>query len=290
MSITQQDLNAAFLGAIPLNLKILRKQYRCVSLELLPDPSSPLHLSDDSGRPITLTIQPDATIGTATLMQGAWDPIKQTRLADRLEGFEKDLTLIDVGANIGLFARQCLNRFPQIRSVHCYEPHPMNFRLLRRNLGGLARVTLHNYGLSDTEGVVELHLDPENAGNYSFNANAVPMQHASTQVRVREAAREIAHRLADDDRAILYKSDTQGFDETIACALDPAFWHRVKVAVFELWRLPGKRYDPGRFAQLLDTFPNKMLEKSPEARLSTAQILEYLDSTDGAFDDLYAWR
>lgn len=289
MPVTTQDLQAAFLGAIPMNLKILRGQYRCVSIELLPESESSLHLLNDAGRPITLTLQPDATIGTATLMQGAWDPVKQSLLADLLAGFDEDLTLVDVGANIGLFARQCLNRLGRIRSVHCYEPHPLNFRLLQRNLEGLARVKLHPYGLSDQQGVYPLHLDPENAGNYSLIANAVPMQHPSIQVRVQDAGRECDRWLADG-RAILYKSDTQGFDETIACALAPDFWRQVKVAVFELWRLPGKQRDPQRFAQLLDTFPHRMFEKAPQTRLSTAEVLAYLDSTDGAFDDLYAWR
>jgi FkbM family methyltransferase len=290
MPISPADLQAAFLGSLPLNLKTLREQYGCVSIDLLPAASSPLRLHDERGAPRLLSIRTDAVMGLATLMNGAWEPVKQDHLARLLTGFDRPLTLVDIGANVGLFSRQCLNRFEQITRVHCYEPDPLNFRLLSRNLGGLGRVTLNNFGLSDEEGEFDLHRDPDNAGNSSLNAQAMPPRYHSTRVAIRKAASEMPRWLAPDDNAILYKSDTQGFDETIACALDTDFWQRVKVGIFELWRLPGKRYDRDRFAKLLDAFPNRMLEQAPQAMLSTRQVLQYLESTDRAFDDLYVWR
>ena len=290
MPITPADLQSAFLGSLPLNLKTLREQYGCVSIDLLPATSSPLRLHDDRGAPRLLSIRTDAVMGLATLVNGSWDPIKLDHLGRLLAGFDQDLTLVDIGANVGLFSRQCLNRFERITQVHCYEPDPLNFRLLSRNLGGLERVALNNFGLSDEQGDFDLHRDPDNAGNCSLNAHAMPERFQSTRVAVRKAGREMPRWLVPKDNAILYKSDTQGFDETIACALDPDFWQRVKVGIFELWRLPGKRYDRERLARMLDAFPNKMLEKAPQEHLSTGQVLQFLESADQAFDDLYVWR
>lgn len=290
MPITSSDLRAAFLGAIPLNLKILREQYGCVSIDLTPGAGSPLFLRDDNGAPMTLSIRTDAVMGLATLINGAWDPVKQEYLDRMLAGHERDLTLVDVGANVGLFSRQCLGRFPRITRVHCYEPDPLNFRLLTRNLGPLQRVGLNAFGLSDEEGFLDFFIDPDNAGNLSLNRNAMPERHEATRVAIRNAGAEVPGWIGHDRQAIVYKSDTQGLDETIACAIDPDFWQHVKVGIFELWRLPGKRYDHDRFAKILDAFPNKIFEKDPKTNLSSTKILRYLDGSDREFDDLYVWR
>ena len=300
MTITFADVRASFLGSLPLNMKILRDHLHCVSIDLMPAKSSPLHLPDDSGNAMSLSIQLDAIMGRTTLVQQAWDPVKQKNLKKMLRGFEGDLTLVDVGANVGLFTRQCLNQIGNIRQVHCYEPNPLNFKLLTRNLGGVGRVALNNYGLSDTEGVFEFYLDPDNAGNYSLNRNAMPEGYRTTEVSIRRADAErdkwgagigsTEDGIAQDSPGILYKSDTQGFDETIACALDLDFWRRVRVGIFELWRLPGKNYDRDRFAQILDSFPYRIFEKHPDRNLSASEVIRYLDGVDMEFDDLYVWR
>lgn len=42
------------------------------------------------------------------------------------------LTVLDIGANVGSFALWALRRWPG-SSIHCYEPNPETFALLRRN-------------------------------------------------------------------------------------------------------------------------------------------------------------
>ncbi len=48
--------------------------------------------------------------------------------------------VVDVGANVGSFAVWALHRWPD-SIVHCYEPVPSNFDLLRRNLAARWRNT-----------------------------------------------------------------------------------------------------------------------------------------------------
>jgi predicted RNA methylase len=42
--------------------------------------------------------------------------------------------ILDIGANVGSFAAWALKRWPACY-VHCYEPLPDNFALLKKNLG-----------------------------------------------------------------------------------------------------------------------------------------------------------
>ena len=44
--------------------------------------------------------------------------------------------ILDIGANVGSFAAWALKRWPGCH-VHCYEPLPDNFVLLKKNLGSL---------------------------------------------------------------------------------------------------------------------------------------------------------
>jgi FkbM family methyltransferase len=76
--------------------------------------------------------------------------------------------VVDLGANVGSFAVWALHRWPQ-SIVHCYEPLPTNFELLRRNLGALegTRVHLHNCAIGDPART-KMFLGRNNCGEASF--------------------------------------------------------------------------------------------------------------------------
>jgi FkbM family methyltransferase len=71
--------------------------------------------------------------------------------------------VLDVGANLGLFAlwayEQCRGR----AEVHCFEPAPAVFDLLRRNLAAWAPHALHAhpFGLSDQDETALLRFHPQ---------------------------------------------------------------------------------------------------------------------------------
>jgi FkbM family methyltransferase len=58
--------------------------------------------------------------------------------------------ILDVGANVGSFAAWALKRWPGAH-VHCYEPLPENFALLKKNLGSLEgqSISLNNFAIGD---------------------------------------------------------------------------------------------------------------------------------------------
>lgn len=291
MPIEMNEVIAAFRGSLPLNFKVLREFYQAQSLELSPAADSSLHLTDDAQQPVPLFLPLDSIIGSLTLLNRTWDPFKQNFIEHVTQGHVGALTLLDVGANVGLFSRQCLRRFPNIARAYCYEPNPQNFRLLGRNLAGLARVRLNNFGLSDEEGLLDFHLDPDNVGNYSLSRSAMPANYRTIQVKIEHANKEKERWLRENDGYFIYKSDTQGYDEVISTSFDIDFWSRVKCGSFELWRLPGKKaYDVDKFVRILDAFPAKVFESKPTQPVTSAEVLKFLEGTDQNYDDLLFWR
>jgi FkbM family methyltransferase len=76
--------------------------------------------------------------------------------------------ILDIGANVGSFAAWAMGRWPGCH-VHCYEPLPDNFALLKSNLGHLegTSVTLHNFAIGDPS-LKRLYLGRNNCGEASF--------------------------------------------------------------------------------------------------------------------------
>jgi hypothetical protein len=52
-----------------------------------------------------------------------------------LSNLNESALLVDVGANVGLFSRQCLSLTPRIATLYAYEPHSSNFSLVRKPRG-----------------------------------------------------------------------------------------------------------------------------------------------------------
>src|SRR6476619_3366518 len=87
---------------------------------------------------------------------------------------EKSYTLVDVGANIGLFSRQLERLSNGIERILCVEPEPNNFNALAYNLAALGnRATLFKLALGSADGEFEFFRDAENIGNYSLNPDAM---------------------------------------------------------------------------------------------------------------------
>ena len=67
---------------------------------------------------------------------------------------------IDVGANVGLWARHLAEKFSV---VHAYEPIDEVFNCLKKNVKGRS-VQLHNFALGNTNSTIDLVYDRENTG------------------------------------------------------------------------------------------------------------------------------
>jgi FkbM family methyltransferase len=285
---TSADLES-FSRSIDSNVRILRDLYQVCSLEVKPADSSSFCLRDDRGTYINLFLPNDNVIGLFALLNKHWDINKPRFVEKVVADINDDVLLVDVGANVGLFSRQCLSLTPKISALYAYEPHPSNFSLLCRNLEGIQKARLNNFGLGSATSTASFYIDPDNAGNYSVNVSAMPESFETTSIEIVTAGDEERKWLADG-KPIFYKSDTQGFDEVIATSLSPDFWDNVCGGIFELWRIPGKEYDVDKFMNIVDGFSNKVFDKKPNQNVSSAEVMDYLQATDHQFDDLLFWQ
>lgn len=78
-------------------------------------------------------------------------------------------TVFDVGGNTGDWSTMAVRAFPAAH-VHAFEIVPQTAERFRANTAGLDRLTLNDVGLSDQEGVDEVHIIDE----WSPLATAVP--------------------------------------------------------------------------------------------------------------------
>lgn len=236
----------------------------------------------------TLLLPDDEVISPYVRAHAAWDPENVGSFASKVKANQR-YVLIDVGANIGLFSRQLAIRCPQVSDILCVEPDPDNFKALQYNLAELSdRVQYFQVALSDTDGRAIFFRDTENIGNYSLAADAMRTRpHDTREISVRDTARWLADNVPAG-RPLLWKSDTQGFDELIVSLVPWDVWQRVDVALMEVWRIKKPTMDREALARRIDSFPNKVLgDRGP---VSTMDVLTYSDGDDMLFLDLLMWR
>lgn len=207
----------------------------------------------------------------------------QLMTTDRVYSF------IDVGANIGLFSRQLLNMCSNIEKCFCIEPDRKNFDVLRYNLSFASNnVNLYNYALGRRDEKSTFYRDKENIGNYSLNIDAMRGRpYELVEVGVCSASRWMKEELKGIDH-LLWKSDTQGYDELIVSETPWNIWEKIDVAVLEMWRIAKPEYDRDAFRARIQNFPNRRL--GDDVGVSAEDIENYLQGDDWNFKDLLLWR
>ncbi len=132
-------------------------------------------------------------------------------------------SILDIGANIGQFARQMRSEFPRAR-VYCFEPVPEPFEKLstwasRQN----GAVTVHNVAIGDEPGTVEMF------HHVRFSQSSSILPTTETSHRLYEVTRhqqivnvevvtldDIVERLdPPPEPELLVKSDVQGYEDRV---------------------------------------------------------------------------
>lgn len=252
-------------------------------------PVSPLFQSP-GGETIELPL--DDIIAPFVLKHGQWQ-------MEELEFFKAHLplghcVLIDVGANIGLITRQLVQRLPSIAAAVCFEPQPLNFQMLARNLAHLPQCHLVQAAIGASAGELRFYEESDNAGNYSLNLDAMRGKRYRTSVVqcLQASEQQILAPLSEAmrDYPLLWKSDTQGFDELIVTALPDSFWRRVHGGVMEIWRIERPAFDRERLGQILAGFPIRRFGQEPQRNLDVEEILRFSAGMDYRHSDLFFAR
>lgn len=98
----------------------------------------------------------DQVMYPVVALHGCWEPETLQFLEERADP-SAPYVVLDVGANVGLFARQVALRFPNIARMVCVEPEMSNFNALKYNLGRLldGKSELWNVALADHDGPMD---------------------------------------------------------------------------------------------------------------------------------------
>jgi FkbM family methyltransferase len=141
------------------------------------------------------------------------------RLPDR----QPPRTVLDIGANVGLFALYMKLAHPQA-VIHCYEPVPSTLALLTRNIGSLGDIHVHPYALAKQAGEAEMHLHRRNTGQHSlYKIERGDVYGGVIRIPCRSAAAEF-DALGQDSIDVL-KIDTEGCELEILESLGERVEH-----------------------------------------------------------------
>lgn len=197
---------------------------------------------------------------------------------------------VDVGANVGLITRQIIHEIPSIMEAVCFEPNPENHRLLCRNISHLPQVKIVHAALGKENGILDFYEDATNHGNYSILHQAMnnkPYNVSKVECIIANLENVLGnfsvHTLT---YPILWKSDTQGFDELIVTTLPDLFWSRVHAGVMELWRIKKPEIDYSRLHLIMSQFGQRYFLDRPDQLLSPDEIVDYCQGNDHFHKDL----
>jgi FkbM family methyltransferase len=188
---------------------------------------------------------------------------------------EPGSVVVDVGANIGLFARAVLRRAPRSRVV-AFEPAPLTHAALVRNLAEFeGRAAALQLGLSDQDGEREFTFYPGVTGMSSFmpdpaadkalmgrllrnsGDSAEPgaqdlylqSQLSPEILRVPTARLSALRERLSLERIDLLKIDVQRGTELVLDGIDEADWGRIRQVVIEHQRADGAARVEARLAK-----------------------------------------
>lgn len=129
-------------------------------------------------------------------------------------------TVVDIGANVGVFSWFVLSRFPGVY-VHAIEPHPVNYDFLKKNLQPWQNtVKTWNQAISNKNGHLEL-LEPEWLDGVRVVSEEDPMENIPQKFKRYRGSKIPCSRLgvlferAGIDKVAVLKIDIEGAERYI---------------------------------------------------------------------------
>lgn len=284
--ITYQHILRSFNGNLPLTLKTLKDWCNVEDIEYLPRPGTLLHHGESR-----VKVRTDMVIAPEALVNGYWQP-EETRFGKMVLHNVNEYTLVDIGANIGLFTRQFMTSVPRCSRAFCYEPNDSNFRILKYNTRPWEHISHFKVALSNCNEESTLYEESDNSGNYSLNRKAIEAgnEFSTSSVHLRDVEDE-CKKWCEKDSPIFYKSDTQGHEESIICSIPTDFWKNVQGGIIEIFRVEKADWDRDKFFLFLENFPNLVLLDNPGRVLTASEVMGILlGKSDRLNKDLGFWK
>ena len=175
--------------------------------------------------------------------RGEWEKEVSDFLSSCIKDLKKksrNITLLDLGANIGLISLQVINDLKFSIELIAVEPLPQHISALERNLKPISRtndVIILPVALGLESKMEYIHKQNTNSGNTSLIARVVPIDQVS-KVRIQMLdTEEFASKYLASDSNFVIKSDLQGFDAKVLARLGKEIWEKTYAASVEVWAL-----------------------------------------------------
>lgn len=114
----------------------------------------------------TIYLNPsDRIISHHLLFFGIFEPYETSLF---LEALTSDMTVVDIGANIGYYTILAAEKIGPAGHIIAFEPEPQNFSLLKKNVtvNDVKNASLFQKAVSDRESKIKLYLAAENMGDH----------------------------------------------------------------------------------------------------------------------------
>ena len=152
---------AQYIYAEVLKPKPLKALANAILLRIIPE-------SIQIG-PAILYLDPDDPVISGALTLRVYEHSEQALFAKYLRG---DMTLVDIGANLGLYTIVSMHHLDANGRIVSFEPHPQSYKFLQKNVAAnqnhghaCPRVDTFNLAATPDHSRLELRLNPENRGD-----------------------------------------------------------------------------------------------------------------------------
>ena len=175
----------------------------------------------------------DQIITPNILKKGKWDYFIIKFICKYIKNKTSQFSFIDLGSNIGLVTKQLYLKKPNIKNFHCIEPEKENYNILLNNLDSIKNVYTYNYALTNQEsGIKKIYLNKNNFGDFSLLKN---FNKTTTYINTLNAS-SFFNKIISKHKInkIIYKSDTQGFDEMIVLSLSKKILDKIDMMILEI--------------------------------------------------------
>lgn len=245
------------------------KYFEFNKIELKIKKKSKLGKKDDK-----LITRFDQIITPKILKTGEWEYFVIKFILKYSKNKNNKYHFFDIGSNIGLISKQLLMKNNAIKKFHCIEPEKNNFEIMKNNLIQFKNVLFYNFALTNNKSKKKkIFLNKENFGDFSLLKNSNGHYCFINTVNINLFFKKIISKYKINN--IIYKSDTQGFDETLIFSLDKKILNKVDILILEISNFKYLIKNKDKLINIIKDF--KVIEDERGQRINLDIILKKIN-------------
>ena len=174
----------------------------------------------------------DNIITPKVLLHGYWDVFVINFIKENSKK-NNNYYFFDIGSHIGLITRQVANLNIKVKKFFCFEPLKIHFNLLKKNCGFIKKINFYNYAIGVKKDEKKIYTNKLNSGNSSLIKINKSQYQYTLVIEANTALKKII-KANYIKKNIIYKSDTEGYDEMIFLSLEENIIKKIDIAILEI--------------------------------------------------------